>query len=61
MPQQSKIIYIKSDYRSEETYFIFRNNGQEVEFNIINGIITNEKPELTKEERDFFNLGKHKL
>lgn len=46
--------------RSEETFFVYRNDGSEVEVTFKNGWIYKEKPELTKEERQWFFDGNHK-
>lgn len=46
--------------RSEETYFVHRNDGSEVEVIFKNGWISKENPELTEEERQWFSDGNHK-
>ena len=55
------IVWTRAESRSEETYFIFRNDGSEAEVVFRNGIIIEENPKLTNEEREFFSSGKHKI
>lgn len=40
--------------RSEETYFVFRENGVEIEVVIRDNKIIFEKPSLTNEEKQWF-------
>ena len=46
--------------RSEETYFVFRNDGSQSEVVFRNGVIIKEKPELTEDERYYFTSGQYK-
>lgn len=46
--------------RSEETYFVFRNDGSQAEVVMKYGVIIKEQPELTDEERQWFKDGNHK-